>query len=50
LVNTIVLAVTTDGRPENALEPVRLEVLRAVYGGASEGVVSVASAPELLNY
>jgi beta-galactosidase GanA len=32
-VNTIALAVTTDGRPENALEPVRLVVLRAVRGG-----------------
>jgi beta-galactosidase GanA len=49
-VNTIALAVTTDGRPDNALEPVRLEVLRAVYGGVSEGVVTVASASELLNH
>jgi len=31
--NTIALAVTTDGKPENALEPVRLVTLRAVRGG-----------------
>jgi hypothetical protein len=34
--NTIALAVTTDGDPANALEPVRLEVLRAVHSGASD--------------
>jgi hypothetical protein len=31
--NTIALAVTTDGRAENALEPVQLVVLRNVRGG-----------------
>lgn len=31
--NTIALAVTTDGRPENALEPIRLVTLRATRGG-----------------
>lgn len=31
--NTIALAVTTDGKAENALEPVKLVVLRAVRGG-----------------
>lgn len=31
--NTIALAVTTDGRKENALEPVKLVKLRAVRGG-----------------
>jgi beta-galactosidase GanA len=33
--NTIALAVTTDGKPANALEPVRLVVLRAVRGGVA---------------
>jgi hypothetical protein len=33
--NTIALAVTTDGRPGNAPEPVRLKVLRAVRSGAA---------------
>ena len=31
--NTLALAVTTDGNPANALEQVRLVVLRAVRGG-----------------
>jgi beta-galactosidase GanA len=31
--NTIALAVTTDGKPENALEPVRLVNLRTARGG-----------------
>jgi len=31
--NTIALAVTTDGRPENALEPVKLITLRTTRGG-----------------
>ncbi|MFT3996362.1 MAG: beta-galactosidase [Asticcacaulis sp.] len=31
--NTIALAVTTDGKPENALEPVQLVNLRTVRGG-----------------
>jgi beta-galactosidase GanA len=31
--NTIALAVTTDGKAENALEPVKLVTLRAVRGG-----------------
>ena len=31
--NTITLAVTTDGQPQNALEPVRLVVLHNVRGG-----------------
>ena len=31
--NTIALAVTTDGKPDNALEPVRLVTLRAARGG-----------------
>jgi hypothetical protein len=31
--NTIALAVTTDGQPENALEPVKLVTMRAVRGG-----------------
>jgi beta-galactosidase GanA len=31
--NTIALAVTTDGKPANALEPVKLVVLRAARGG-----------------
>ena len=34
--NTIALAVTTDGQPANALEPVRLVVLRSVRGGVSD--------------
>ena len=31
--NTIALAVTTNGRPENALEPVQLINLRTTRGG-----------------
>jgi hypothetical protein len=31
--NTVALAVTTDGRAENALEPVKLVNLRSVRGG-----------------
>jgi beta-galactosidase GanA len=34
--NTIALAVTTDGKPANALEPVKLVVLRAVRGGVAD--------------
>lgn len=37
--NTIALAVTTDGAPANALEPVRFVVLRAAHGGASGAAV-----------
>jgi beta-galactosidase GanA len=43
--NTIALAVTTDGKPANALEPVRLVVLRDARGGVSVDAVSGASAP-----
>ena len=43
--NTIALAVTTDGDPANALEPVRLEVLRAVHGGASGDAVKGLPGP-----
>ncbi|QJE03479.1 beta-galactosidase [Massilia forsythiae] len=38
--NTIALAVTTDGKPENALEPVRLVTLRAVRGGVAPASVT----------
>jgi len=34
--NTIALAVTTDGRAANALEPVRLVVLRSAHSGMAE--------------
>jgi hypothetical protein len=37
--NTIALAVTTDGKPENALEPVKLVVLRAARGGVPLEIV-----------
>ncbi len=37
--NTITLAVTTDGKPENALEPVRLVVLRTARGGVPLEIV-----------
>jgi hypothetical protein len=40
--NTIALAVTTDGQPDNALEPVRLVVLRAVRGGVADDAGSAA--------
>ena len=43
--NTIALAVTTDGDPANALEPVRLEVLRAVHGGVSGDAVTGQAGP-----
>ncbi|MCS0615098.1 beta-galactosidase [Massilia kyonggiensis] len=43
--NTIALAVTTDGAPANALEPVRLVVLRAVHGGASGDAVNGQPGP-----
>ena len=43
--NTIALAVTTDGDPANALEPVRLEVLRAVHGGVSGDAVKGQAGP-----
>lgn len=43
--NTIALAVTTDGQPENALEPVKLVSLRAVRGGV--GVEPVGQARSL---
>jgi len=39
-VNTIALAVTTDGRPDNALESVRLVVLRAAHTGAAQKEVT----------
>ena len=38
--NTIALAVTTDGKPENALEPVRLVKLRIARGGVPLEVMS----------
>ncbi|HVZ29191.1 MAG TPA: beta galactosidase jelly roll domain-containing protein, partial [Asticcacaulis sp.] len=38
--NTIALAVTTDGKPENALEPVKLVVLNNVRGGVPLELVS----------
>ena len=38
-VNSIALAVTTDGQPGNALEPVHLVTLRAVRGGPSSDAV-----------
>ena len=41
--NTLALAVTTDGSPKNALEPVRLVVLRAVRGGVP---VQMVAAPD----
>ena len=37
--NTIALAVTTDGKPENALEPVKLVLLRAARGGVPLEIV-----------
>jgi hypothetical protein len=37
--NTISLAVTTDGQPGNALEPVSLVTLRTVRGGPSANAV-----------
>ncbi|MVW59986.1 cellulase family glycosylhydrolase [Massilia sp. NEAU-DD11] len=43
--NTIALAVTTDGDSANALEPVRLEVLRAVHGGVSGDAVKGQAGP-----
>ncbi|MGA7714035.1 MAG: beta-galactosidase [Rhizomicrobium sp.] len=39
--NTLALAVTTDGNPENVVEPVHLVVLRAVRGGIPVGIVPV---------
>jgi hypothetical protein len=44
--NTIALAVTTDGKPENALEPVRLVVLRAVRGGVELEKVASPAGPQ----
>ncbi|WP_323142035.1 beta-galactosidase [Massilia phyllosphaerae] len=38
--NTIALAVTTDGKPENALEPVKLVTMRAARGGVPLEVLS----------
>jgi len=43
--NTIALAVTTDGQPANALEPVRLVVLRAVRGGVADDAGSAPMGP-----
>jgi beta-galactosidase GanA len=43
--NTIALAVTTDGQPANALEPVRLVVLRAVRGGVTGDAGSGQTGP-----
>jgi beta-galactosidase GanA len=43
--NAIALAVTTDGTPANALEPVRLVVLRAVRGGVADDAGSVEAGP-----
>jgi hypothetical protein len=43
--NTIALAVTTDGNHANALEPVRLVVLRAAHGGVTGDAVSGQSGP-----
>jgi hypothetical protein len=45
--NTIALAVTTDGKPANALEPVKLVVLRAVRGGVAG---DAGSGPPGLSY
>jgi hypothetical protein len=45
--NAIALAVTTDGQPGNALEPVRLVVLRAVRSGVAD---DAGSAPAGLSY
>ena len=42
--NTLALAVTTDGNPINAPEPVRLVVLRAVRGGVP---VEMVQAPTI---
>jgi hypothetical protein len=38
--NTITLAVTTDGKPENALEPVKLVLLNNARGGVPLELVS----------
>jgi hypothetical protein len=43
--NTLALAVTTDGQPGNALEPVRLVVLRAARGGVSRDVAGGVPPP-----
>jgi beta-galactosidase GanA len=43
--NTIALAVTSDGKPQNALEPVRLVVLRAVRGGVELEKVASPGGP-----
>jgi beta-galactosidase GanA len=45
--NTLALAVTTDGRPKNALEPVRLIVLRAARGGVP---VRMVPAPDFSHW
>jgi hypothetical protein len=45
--NTLALAVTTDGRPKNALEPVRLIVLRAARGGVP---VQMVAAPDFRHW
>lgn len=37
--NTIALAITSDGKPENALEPIRLVVMNAVRGGVPLEIV-----------
>ncbi|SFU50704.1 beta-galactosidase [Pseudoduganella namucuonensis] len=42
--NTIALAVTTDGKPENALEPVKLVTLRAARGGVKVEPVGQSAA------
>jgi beta-galactosidase GanA len=42
--NTIALAVTTDGKPENALEPVRLVNLRTARGGVPLEVMPAPTA------
>lgn len=44
--NTITLAVTTDGQPQNALEPVKLVVLHNVRGGVPVEPVSSPSSTQ----
>ena len=46
--NRIALAVTSDGAPDNALEPVRLVTMRNVRGGLPVRMVSGPARPEQL--
>jgi hypothetical protein len=43
--NSIALAVTTDGQPGNALEPVGLVTMRNVKGGLPVQLVSAPATP-----